>query len=248
MRTALGSLILLRGLGREARHWGPFLEMLKPHYNVVTVDLPGVGSAASQMPPLSVFGICESVRNQVLKLNAPQPYGLLGVSLGGMVALEWIQNYSQEVAGCVAINTSCRLSPALQRLRWQVWTQFAPLPFLSDIKRREEQVTRLVINDPEKQKEAYELWSLIARDFKTHPLVLANQMLAASKYIPNDSLKGNSNILLLVGEGDRLVDPSCSQTLSERYQWPLKPHPWGGHDLAWDDPEWIRDQLQSFFA
>lgn len=248
MKRPIGTLILFRGLMRETRHWGPFLEMVKAKYNVVAVDLPGVGAAASQMPPFSVFGMSEAVRKQVLKQNAPPPYGLLGVSLGGMVALEWAQNYPREVAGCIAINTSSKLSSALERLRWQVWSQFAPLPFLSDVKKREEKVTQLVINDPEKQKQAYELWALIAHDFKTHPLAFPNQMLAASKYLPGDSLKGSEDVLLLVAEGDRLVDPACSQVLSERYQWPMKAHPWGGHDLAWDDPEWILTQVQSFFA
>ena len=56
------------------------------------------------------------------------PYKLLAISLGGMVATSWSQNYPQEVLRMVLINTSMRpFSHLTQRLRPRNWLQLGIL-------------------------------------------------------------------------------------------------------------------------
>ena len=50
-------------------------------------------------------------------------------------------------------------------------------------------------------------------------------------------------LLVLNSNGDRFVDPSCSEAISKLYGAPLVSHPTGNHDLPTDDPQWIVEQV-----
>jgi hypothetical protein len=39
--------------------------------------------------------------------------------------------------------------------------------------------------------------------------------------------------------GDRMVDPACTQAIAREWNVTPKTHPWAGHDLPLDDPEWV---------
>src|SRR6185436_3354424 len=70
--------VLLRGLGREAAHWGDFPERLKaalPGATVLTPDLPGCGADLAERPAATVAGLLDRMRRC---LAAPGPVHLLG--------------------------------------------------------------------------------------------------------------------------------------------------------------------------
>ena len=94
------SWILLRGLGRETGHWHDFPEVLQktfPGDEVLMLDLPGAGEFCDKNPPLSISGFVNFLREQ-LEENPPKyPIYLLAVSLGGMVALEWMRQYPMTI-------------------------------------------------------------------------------------------------------------------------------------------------------
>ena len=127
--------VLLRGLTREARHWGDMPLLLAqqlesndatPPPAVTTLDLPGNGAAASQTSPCSVRAMVEAARQQLAATGARPPYALMAMSLGGMVATDWAQRYPDEVARLVLINTSMRpYSRFTERLRPASWARVA---------------------------------------------------------------------------------------------------------------------------
>jgi hypothetical protein len=39
--------------------------------------------------------------------------------------------------------------------------------------------------------------------------------------------------------GDRMVAPACTEAIAKRWNVESKTHPWAGHDLPLDDPEWV---------
>jgi hypothetical protein len=43
-----------------------------------------------------------------------------------------------------------------------------------------------------------------------------------------------------------LVDPSCSSQLHNRFNWPINRHPWAGHDISWDDSQWVLNHVQEW--
>ena len=56
--------LLLRGLAREARHWGRFTQLLseKLTAEVHTLDLIGVGTELGRTVPLTISGITDDLR------------------------------------------------------------------------------------------------------------------------------------------------------------------------------------------
>src|SRR5690606_1129116 len=101
--------VLLRGLVREARHWEGFPDMLRasrPGARVETLDLPGNGDLYLSDSPTSVSDMVDALREQLGSRGLKPPYHVMALSLGGMVALNWLQRFPDEVAAAVLINTS----------------------------------------------------------------------------------------------------------------------------------------------
>ena len=113
--------ILLRGLTREAAHWGAFAEGFAqsvPSDAVLALDLPGNGEFHHLASPWSVQGMVQACRAELARRAVAPPYHLLAMSLGAMVATEWARVAPHEVAGCALINTSLRpFSPFWHRLQ-----------------------------------------------------------------------------------------------------------------------------------
>ncbi|MEI6473549.1 MAG: hypothetical protein WCO20_12995, partial [Holophagaceae bacterium] len=59
-------------------------------------------------------------------------------------------------------------------------------------------------------------------------------------------LKAPVPTLLLLGAGDRLVDPQCSRKIAARWGCALAVHPWAGHDLTLDDTPWVADRVRDW--
>lgn len=55
-------------------------------------------------------------------------------------------------------------------------------------------------------------------------------------------------LLVLAGAKDRLVDPHCSQAISDRWKSPLHIHAEAGHDLPLDDGVWVAQRIQEWVA
>jgi len=113
--------IFLRGLTRESRHWGEFVDQFQrvmPHQTVVTLDLAGNGRLNHQRSASRVEDMVLDCRLQLALRHIAPPYHLLAMSLGAMVGVAWAQSRPEEVAAQVLINTSLRpFSPFYQRLR-----------------------------------------------------------------------------------------------------------------------------------
>lgn len=242
--------VLLRGLARESGHWGPFNEVFRkafPDDEIISVDLPGSGEFFAEKSPANMTGIFNFVRAQVVsRARSQSSFKLVAISLGGMVAMEWMNQKPEDLSGCVLINTSDRtLSPAYKRLRWQVWRDLGKIIATQAVREREKQLTDLLLNNEEARAQALPLWVKIGLERPTSYLNFANQLLAASRF-SGLKRKVNVPVLLLSSLGDRFVDPSCSTKLHEKWGWPIERHPWGGHDLPWDDPQWVISRIDTW--
>ncbi len=243
--------ILLRGLAREKGHWGAFTEQMAarfPDDEILPLDLPGAGEFRDVTAPRTMNQIYEFVRARAVERAKMQnSFSLIAISLGGMVALEWMRQKPEDLAECVLINTSSKaLSPFFERLRWQVWKSVVSILMTGTPRERESKLVDLLINSAEARNKALPLWIRLATE---HPIRYKNvihQLMAAAQF--NDLPPENcaTPTLVLCGLGDRFVDPSCSLALAEKMNWPVKRHPWGGHDLTWDDPDWVISQIQAW--
>lgn len=238
--------VFLRGLAREQGHWGTFLERFAkqfPKAQVLAVDLPGTGEFHKVTAPREMLQVFNFVRSQVVERALhPGPVKVFALSLGAMVAMEWQRQRPEDLAGCVLVNSSTSSSPLYHRLRWQVWGHFLRLVMTANLRERESGIIDLIMNNAEARLEALPAWVKVASVRPVSYRSFLNQLLSASRFV---ELKSPPSVptLLLNSLGDRLVDPSCSTRLHDLLQWPLRRHPWAGHDLTWDDPEWVLAQV-----
>lgn len=242
--------ILLRGLSREKGHWGPFLEKFAASYpedEILPIDLPGTGEYLSVQSPRSIEGIFHFVRAKAIERARHQSqFKILAISLGGMVAMEWMRQRREDLASCVLINSSASdLSPMYHRLRWQVWRETLRAATVQVARERERLILEVLLNSPEAREAALPQWTKIAIERPVSYLNFMSQLYAAWRF-KGATVNSTVPVLLLSALGDRFVEPSCSTVLHEKQNWPIVRHPWAGHDLPWDDPSWVIDKIKEW--
>jgi pimeloyl-ACP methyl ester carboxylesterase len=221
-----------------------------PTLKIDSLDLPGTGRFYQQTSPNRIEAILEATRQQAITdglLN--QPIHLLAVSLGGMVAWEWLQRYPNEIKSAILVNTSfANLSPFYQRLRWQAYSQLLSALTSNDAYQRELAIVRMVSNraDSERQTIA-KAWAILHQQ---RPISLSNslkQITAAARYKPQ-YLQPKVPVLLLNSLADRLVSANCTVAIHRKFLLPSAYHPSSGHDLALDAPQWLIEQANIWLS
>lgn len=248
-RQPSGSWILLRGLARQAAHWGDVPTSLSTtlHMPVYCPDLPGMGMARDEVPAYSLQRQTQQLLARISDEIA-KPWYVVGMSLGGMVALELARTRPDVVAGVVVINSSlASLSPFYQRLRWQAMPTVLRCLLASAMAREALILQRTSALRPKccSGHPALPLWQQIAQQQPLRTAYALRQLWAASRFHLDQAPRCHG--MVLSSEGDQLVMPSCSDALADYLRWPQQRHPWAGHDLALDDADWLLRQLATFY-
>jgi pimeloyl-ACP methyl ester carboxylesterase len=242
--------VFLRGLTREAAHWGDFPQVFQqamPQARIHLIDLPGNGRRHLDTSPTSVTGMVQACREALVREHIDAPVHLLAMSLGAMVAMQWAHEAPDEVVAGVLINTSVRpFSPFHHRLQPSNYPTLLRLALSGaaplDI---EGAVLRMTSHQPGQHDRALQAWV----DARTQRPVSARnalrQILAAATYrAPAQTLR--VPLLLLASERDRLVSTQCSRALAEAWGCPIHLHPQAGHDLPLDDPQWVAQAVRNW--
>lgn len=246
----MSNWVFLRGLTRESAHWGDFPQRFAsalPGARVHLIDLAGNGLRCHERSPGTVAAMVADGRAQCQRLGLTGPVHLLALSLGGMVATEWLHSAPQDIASAVLVNTSMRpFSPMHRRLRPH------NLPTL----------LRLVVGRPSPDTAERLIWHMTSARPDVDDAVLATwvaarrqrpvqaanalrQLLAAARFRA-PAQAPQRPVLVLTSQGDRLVHTSCSEALARAWGSPLARHPGAGHDLALDDPVWVIEQVRDW--
>jgi pimeloyl-ACP methyl ester carboxylesterase len=243
--------LLLRGLVREQRHWCDFPVLLEKSTGVkrvITLDLPGVGTEHQRRSPATIRGILTDVRDRFSALRGAsperdEPWGLLGVSLGGMVTLAWCQTFGDDFSRAVVINTSASdAGHPLERFRPAGLKTIIASLRDRDLQRRERRTIDLTVNRADLDRdELARTWAAYALDAPISPTTMAAQLTAATRWRAPRAV--STPVLILASHGDRLVDPSCSWRIATHLGAPISIHPWAGHDLPRDDARWVLEQI-----
>ena len=243
--------VLLRGLVRQKRHWEQFPNLLRqafPEAQVHMLDLPGNGTLCDRPSPLTITEMVSAARQQLQLKQISGPYHLLSISMGGMVAVEWMQQYQSDIAGAVIINSSLgNMGSFVERLRPRNYPAiFKNIVLQQSGYAREKLILDISSNLYPHKGELAKKWQGYAQ---THPTSTKNalrQLLAAARYRGPSIRPHNSNVLVLNSAHDRLVNPKCSEVLAQAWGWPLQTHASAGHDLALDDGAWVIEQIQQW--
>ncbi|SEM80434.1 alpha/beta fold hydrolase [Nitrosomonas marina] len=233
--------VLIRGLLRDARHWGEFKHVLQrrfPRARILTPDIPGNGKLNHLTSPKTIADMTEALRGQI---GQQQGLRLIAISMGGMIAIDWMTRYPDEVRSAVLINTSLKnFSPFYHRLRWTAYPRVAKMILTAILQKKidiEADILALTSNCHGGDQKLLSCWQ---RWQQQHPVSLSNaihQCLAAASF--TNLLRLNRPVLVITSMADRLVDYHCSARLARVLQTDYVQHATAGHDLPLDEPEWL---------
>lgn len=240
-------IILLRGLARESAHWMQLPEQLcntlGEHCHIHCIDFPGCGVRYRQTALDSIPAMTDYVRVQLAAQKINEPVYVIGISMGGMIALNWAQRFPEQVANVVLINTSAGDQPLQWRLRPRAWlAMIAALLLPTSL--RENLVLRNVSNDRQHFAAHLQQWLHIQQQRPVTRTTIFTMLSAAARFRPQAScsVKG----LIIASQGDRFVSCKASEELARRFQWPLQLHSSAGHDIPMDAPDWLCTSLANW--
>jgi pimeloyl-ACP methyl ester carboxylesterase len=240
--------ILVRGLARSRYHWKNFDSALKTGLGISEVlftELSGNGYLHQENTPKQLSEIIKNFDAQIPDIEN-ESFGVIGISLGGMLATEWAKERPEKFSHLVLINSSSSLSPITERM--------FPTHYYSIIKNLAKRDSRalesFILNATSNKKEIWEPQLEENINFiHQHPTSVSNfirQLKLTTKV--NFSPKPFCNKLILTSRADRLVNYKCSEDISNLWQCPIRYHHTAGHDLPMDDAPWVVEQIANEFG
>jgi pimeloyl-ACP methyl ester carboxylesterase/alpha-ketoglutarate-dependent taurine dioxygenase len=242
--------LFLRGLSREQRHWGAFPDVFcatNPEARVHCLDLPGTGTEVHRASPATVRAIVSDVRARFLALREQHagPWGLFGMSLGGMIAMQWCADHPRDFERVVLANTSASDVG-------QVWDRMRPRAIATTLRAlasrdpvaRERLILSMVTQRGRDLDEVARAWADIHAQSPVSRATVVRQLRAATLFRAPDRL--DLPVLVVAGARDALANPACARALAERFGVPLEVHPEAGHELALDAPEWLAERIAAW--
>lgn len=247
-------IVLIRGLAREARHWGSFIQDLEAAFakrdfpvRIETLDLPGCGRHSEMRATLTVDETADFMREKLKEILVREAgeglppathRRLVSISLGGMVGASWLARYPSDFHSAILMNSSFRgHSSAHLRLRWQEWWRIPRILNAKEMSARESRILDWVSNRPERRSDVLKDWVAIQESRPVSSLNLGIQLAAAMRYEP--PAKISTPLLVVTCQEDRMVSHECSRAIAKTYDAELRIHPTAGHDVTLDDGPWV---------
>ncbi len=248
-------IILIRGLAREAGHWGGFTKILEnkltkskcKNIKIITPDIAGCGKYHLLTTPNSINKITDQLRISIINdyknsIESNKNIVLIGLSLGGMIALDWLQRYPNEIDKTCVINSSLGEHPILWRVKASVFPLLIVGLFIPR-KLLEKLILRKVSNEKNREKfiDNLRLWIEIYEKRPVRLTSIINMLLAASNFKLNNQI--TSSGLVITSTKDRFVNYKSSEDIAARLGWDIYYHKLAGHDLSLDAPDWLSDKI-----
>lgn len=114
------AVVFLGSLGSTNRMWEPQARAFSDDFRVLCPDTRGHGNSPVPAGPYSIADLAADVLALLDRLGVEQTH-LVGLSLGGMIAMEMSSSHPKRVRSLTVISTSAFLGP-----RW-AWTERAAL-------------------------------------------------------------------------------------------------------------------------
>ena len=188
------------------------------------------------------------VRFQAQRGDSARPWSVLGVSLGGMLALELGSRALPHCSGIVVANSS---SP---RLSWW-WERLRPSAALAMLRavtctgteaQREMHMLPLCVNGEAQREQAAAEWTRLATERPLPDRSFWAQLKAAKSWKAPAGCA--TPMLVLCSAQDRLCAARCSHALASWYGAELREHPSAGHDITTDDGAWVATTVAAWAA
>src|ERR1700674_3686887 len=97
------AVVFLHGFGLDSRMWDPQFDALQSTYRVIRYDLRGFGR--SSLPPQTAYAQEDDLNALLSSLDAA-PAHVVGLSMGGNMALRFAAAYPQSVRSLVLADSA----------------------------------------------------------------------------------------------------------------------------------------------
>ena len=241
-------LLLIIGAGGNAGSWGePFLELLRPHFQTIRFSHGGTGASDSPSGELTMRTMADDAAGLLRQLGIERAH-VLGLSMGGHVALELALNYREIVQGLVLCGADCGAAHSVPPSAEIIASmgQQAALP-------KEEQMRQLclLLVTPRFGEEAKAFMEEMAETIlSTSTETQGRQMMAIQSFDCYDRLPDiKAQTLIIHGDEDIIIPPENAEILRDRIAGSTA-HimPGVGHVVIWEEPKESAEAIVKFLS
>ncbi len=234
---------LVIGLTKEARHWSQdFLNEIHRELSpkeIHLVDLPGSGKLLHKPSPASMEKIVDRARAEQV-FHPDRKRVVIAISLGGMVAWNWVTRYPQDFHGMVMINSSLAgVSPIFKRLQPKGLVDFLRIAITPQGEKKERLILELCSNHSLRAEQILPRWTELGQEAPMSLRNILHQIFSAAKFRPKNI--PSIPLLVIAAKHDRLAHYSCSGDTAKLAQAKLviNDDPQVGHAFHVDAPEFL---------
>ena len=222
-------IVCIHGFGSKKETWVAQIEDLSKRYRVIIFDLRGAGgSSRPEVPPYTMEMFADDIRGLMDFLNIQKAH-IMGRSMGGMIAQNFVLKYPERVNKLILINTSAGMRNK-ESIEMFKKTQIERYNLLqSDPEKVFWRDTRLGFYmkfrkqmEADPKKKFYDIWSAedlieyIKRD-PSRPIDIENQANAIKTHNTFERLNQiNNKTLLLAASHDKLTPKFFVEQIHQR--------------------------------
>ena len=180
-----------------------------------------------------------------LERGPQDPKVIVSTSMGSLMAVEMAKKRKNFFQQIYLMNASFSgISPFYHRLKWKSWGSLISIALTREPRTRESKVLKMVSNNASLWPSLVDSFAEIARKRPCKKINALRQIYSAARYSSGSKAPEGASFVILVSRKDQMVDYRCSVDLSRHWKIPLHIHPWAGHDLSIDDPQWIIKKIR----
>ncbi len=229
-------LLMIMGLGGQASSWGqPFLTVLQKHFT--TIRLSNRGTGRSSGPAATSIRLMADDAAALTRHAGYQSVHVLGISMGGMIAQEFVLNHPRLVQGLVLGCTNCGPAHSV-RPEASLLAAFAGLLSLP-MEQRLAGYWEAAVTPEFVQRAPEFLAGIVASGLEnpTSPETFFTQTMAIQMFDSFERLPQISvPVLIIQGDRDVLVPAQNAQILHERISGSrVRVIPGVGHCFFWEN-------------
>lgn len=238
-------VLLLHGLGATGESWGlQSPALIQAGYRVIIIDLRGFGKSNHAIT-MSIPQLAKDCAVLLNKLQA-NPADLVGISMGGIVALQLAISHPSMVDRLVIINAFARLRPKKAAFYGYYLIRFI-LVNIFGMRFQARTVAKRIFPYP---KQAFLRQVLVNQILESNPWAYRRAMIDLARFnVVNQLDKIQAPTLVVTGENDTTVLPADQAYMASKIQ--NHRHiivPNAGHAATIDSPDVVNQHILEFLA
>jgi 3-oxoadipate enol-lactonase len=204
-------LVLLHSLAMDGRMWSRVVTRLQDRFDCIALDVRGHGHAAWDGHPFTIDDLADDLLEALDRRELPQPH-LLGLSMGGSVALTFAGRHPERVRSLLLADTTAWYGPGAEEA-WEERARTAlerPRPDLLDFQLPRWFTERFRADEPDEVRRIVDIF--LACDSRVHA-----EACRALGGMDSRGLLGHitAPTLVLAGEEDYATPPAMGRAIAD---------------------------------